>query len=134
MLAAIGYIGYRNLPSNRSEAVAFEKPGEAAATPAAPHPYAKLIELTGIRLTEDAKKKTQVHLVAVNHSAAETAETTVEGKLVAGGKSVASFSLRVPALGPYESKEVSGAAQTQLRAYEMPDWQFLKAEFQFVNR
>ncbi|MBI3279211.1 MAG: hypothetical protein HYZ57_05140 [Acidobacteria bacterium] len=35
----------------------------------------------------------------------------------------------VPPLLAYESKDLSTTLKTQLRAYELPDWQFVKADF-----
>jgi hypothetical protein len=39
----------------------------------------------------------------------------------------------VASLGPYESKEMSGALSTKLRVYELPDWQNLTAEIQITS-
>ena len=38
-----------------------------------------------------------------------------------------SLPLNVASIGPYESREVKAVAETSLRAYELPDWQFLEA-------
>ena len=41
---------------------------------------------------------------------------------------ITEFQAKVPALGPQELKEVTATATTKLRIYELPDWQFIRAE------
>jgi hypothetical protein len=41
--------------------------------------------------------------------------------------------VKVAALGPYEAKEVETTVKSALRAYELPDWQFLRAEFEITS-
>jgi hypothetical protein len=40
---------------------------------------------------------------------------------------VGTFAFKI-SLGPYESKEIKAPLSTRLRVYELPDWQFLRAE------
>lgn len=112
---------------------ALETPGIAAPTPvASSNPILKQIELTGLRLTEDSAQKPYIELVAVNHSAADLGEIseTVNLKAVAAKNTepIGTFPLKT-SLGPYESKDIKVPVTTKLRAYEFPDWQFLRAEF-----
>jgi len=44
-----------------------------------------------------------------------------------GAAAIGVIEVSVPSLGPYESKELSAPLKTALRAYELPDWQFLRA-------
>ena len=46
---------------------------------------------------------------------------------------IAEFDAKVPALGPQEVKDASGTATTKLRVYELPDWQFLKADAEITS-
>jgi hypothetical protein len=46
---------------------------------------------------------------------------------------VTEFEAKIPNLGPQEMKEVTAAAPTKLRIYELPDWQFLRAQFEIVS-
>ena len=46
---------------------------------------------------------------------------------------VGTFSFKIPLLGPYESKELKAPVDTKLRVYELPDWQFLRADFQITS-
>jgi hypothetical protein len=130
------------LPSRRSQASSpvtqLETPGSAPAAVAKPHPLGKHIELTGFRVTEDAKKNVQVRFLVVNHSAAEIGDLVLEIALhpstaAPGSEPISSFTAKVPTLSPHEAKDMTVTAKTALRAYELPDWQFLRTEFQIVS-
>jgi hypothetical protein len=41
--------------------------------------------------------------------------------------------VKVGGLGPWESKELSVPVNTKARAYELPDWQFLKVTFDITG-
>ena len=74
----------------------------------------------------------------VNHSEADIGDLSVKVKLVTTAAKpedppVAEFEAKVPALGPLEVKDVSGTATTKLRIYELPDWQFLRAQFEITS-
>ncbi len=66
-----------------------------------------------------------------------TADTVVEcrraataaEKAAAADEPISTFKVKVPGIPGYESRDVKTEAATKLRAYEFPDWQFLKAEF-----
>lgn len=146
VLVGLGAAGYFYLlPSSRARQAGAEPAPPAletvAAAPAAggkPHPLAKYIEITGFRIIEDARKNVQVKYVVVNHSNAELADLAMDLTLRPStarpeDQPIASFSVKVPALLPYESREFSSTAKTQLRAYELPDWQFLRAEFRITS-
>jgi hypothetical protein len=102
-------------------------------TPAAPlaNPALRNLELTGLRLTEDTKQAAFVQFVAVNHSQADLGDVTVKANLKAIAKQaqepVGTFTFKTT-LGPYESKDLKVPLETKLRVYELPDWQFLRAE------
>lgn len=94
-------------------------------------PILRNLELTGLRLTEDAKQKPFVQCVVVNHSGADLGEISVKVNLRAAAKQeqepIGTFAFKV-SLGPYESKDIKAPLDTKLRVYEFPDWQFLRAE------
>jgi hypothetical protein len=95
--------------------------------------YSKYIEVTGFRLTEDKNQKLEVQFLVVNHSAAEIASLAGEVVLKpktgnANAKPLAKFSFQIPSILAYQSQELKASAQTGLRAYELPDWQFLQAD------
>lgn len=137
-LGATAYYGYYHFTGAGRTAVS--APRWEAPAPPAPRtsPVAPFIEVTGIRLTEDARQKVQVQFVVVNHSAADIAK--LEAKVVlrtrdakTGSAPVGTFSFRLPSLGPYESRELRTTLDTQLRAYEIPDWQFLTADVEITS-
>jgi hypothetical protein len=120
------------LPSRRNA------PAAAAATdrPSVPgvalnaHPLAKHLEVSGIRLTEDERRRAQIQFVVTNHSGADLPELKMQiSLLTSGNKPAFDFPFTLPSLGPYESKDFSTLVKTELRVYELPDWQFLRAEF-----
>ncbi len=103
-----------------------------------PHPLAKHVEVTGVRISEDAKKNVNVKLLVVNHSLAEIPAMELSVELHAAtateeGKSLCSFTVKIPSLAPHSTAEVSTTAKTQLRAYEMPDWQFIKVVYDITS-
>ncbi len=111
---------------------------EVGASAKGPHPLLKHIEIVGIRINEDAKKKTQVRFVIVNHSGAEITDLSGRVHLIArtakaGEAPVGTLTLKTPSLGPYESKEVSAALDTNLRAYELPDWQNVSVQVEITS-
>jgi hypothetical protein len=95
------------------------------------NPVLRNLELTGLRLTEDAKQKPFVQCVVVNHSGADLGEISAKVNLRASAnreqEPIGTFAFKV-SLGPYESKDVKAPLDTTLRVYEFPDWQFLRAE------
>lgn len=134
-LVVIGLTAAVLLRSNRG--------GEAAQVPAATlenapiapgaeaNPIFQQVELTGFRILENAKQKPELRFIVVNHSGEDLGEVKAKANLQAatnqaGQEPVATFTFAVK-LGPYESKELKVALATKLRAYELPDWQRLKA-------
>jgi hypothetical protein len=112
-----------------SSAASFERPAPAGASDS--NPVFRNVELTGLRLVEDAKHKAFVQVLVVNHSAADLGEVAANVNLRAGTKQtdepVGTFAFKA-SLGPYEAKEIKAQVETKLRVYELPDWQFLRAE------
>jgi hypothetical protein len=98
----------------------------------------KYVEVVGVRLTENSKKKPEVRFVVVNHSGAEISDLAANVNLWArtaksDEEAIGTFSFKLPTLGPYESKDVSGSLNTKLRVYELPDWQNLTSEVQITS-
>lgn len=138
ILALYGAKSWMDSRSSASAPTAFEAPAEGAAAPAQPHPLARHIEVTGLRLTEGSNRKTQVRYLVINHSGAEIAELagriglrarTAKGNL----ERVGGFAFRLPVIGPYESKELETPLETNLRVYELPDWQNLSPDLQITS-
>jgi hypothetical protein len=74
----------------------------------------------------------------VNHSEADLGELKMDVNVrTTTAKSddppLLTFSITVPSLGPSELKPVVIDVPTKLRVYELPDWQFLKPDFQLTE-
>jgi hypothetical protein len=141
VLLGVGYYAYRGLTQKNSVSRPTAPPVDGPRLPSnaeiKAHPIAEYIEVTGLRLTEDTKQKAFVQFVVVNHSGAEITGLAGNVNLIAvtakGEKEpVGAFAFKIPSLGPYESKELKGSVTTKLRVYELPDWQFLRAETQIT--
>jgi hypothetical protein len=108
------------------------------AAPTAKHPLAKFIELSGFRLTLGKAGQLKIKFTAINHSDADLEELGVHVRIMTtvakpGDPPVAEFDAKVPALGPYEDHDVDATGTTDLKAYEFPDWQFLRADFDITS-
>ncbi len=111
----------------------FQSPPSGLDAPPKPSSFSKYVEVTGFRITEDKTQKLEVQFLVVNHSAAEIAGLAGQVTLKAKGgdanaKPLARFAFKIPSLSPYGAENLKASAQTGLRAYELPDWQFLDAD------
>jgi hypothetical protein len=111
---------------------------QGAATMTGKNPLAKYIELAGFRLSESGAGKMKVKFSAINHSDADLGDLTVKIRLFTnvskpGDEPITEFQAKVPSLGPEETKDVDASATTKLRLYELPDWQFLRYDFDVVS-
>jgi hypothetical protein len=106
-------------------------PAAPAAKPAAGGAkFGKYIEIVGIRIVEE-NKKAMVKFLVVNHAAAELTDVngTVEIHPTNGNAMVGRVEVKIPSIAAYESREFSASLNTTMRAYEIPDWQFLRGQF-----
>jgi hypothetical protein len=108
------------------------------ATTTSKHPLAKYIELAGFRLAEAKPGQLEVKFVAINHSEADLGdlELTIRLRTTAAKPEdppVAEFQAKVASLGPLEIRDITGKVNTKMRIYELPDWQFLHAEFDITS-
>src|SRR5579864_942003 len=140
-IGAGAYFGIRyfsgSSQASTTSPVTLENAPAAAASKGKANTLQKYVEVVGMRLTEDAKKRPEVRFVVVNHSGAEIADLAANVNLWArtaksDEEAVGTFSFKVPSLGAYESKEMSCVLNTKLRVYELPDWQNLVAEIQIT--
>jgi hypothetical protein len=107
-------------------------PDTAAAPASGVSGLTNTVELTGFRVTEDRNQRAQVRFLVVNHSMAELPETKLQVSLKRDREEIMSFPMTLPSLGPHESREITATTRARLRPYELPDWQFIKAELQDV--
>jgi hypothetical protein len=136
------YFGVKRFNSSgeasASTPATLENPPAAAKSLAKANTLQKYVEVVGLRLIEDAKKNPAVRYVVVNHSGADIADLVANVNLWArtaksDEEAVGTFSFKLPSLGPYESKDMSGPLNTKLKVYELPDWQNLTAEIQITS-
>jgi hypothetical protein len=125
-------------PAPQSKAPVADPNGPGPAATSSKHPLAKYIELSGFRLSEGSPGKLKIRYVAVNHSEADLSEMVMKVKIVPPNAKpedapVAEFEAKVPALGPHEVKDLEASAPTKLRLYELPDWQFLRGQFEITS-
>ena len=102
------------------------------------NPVAKYIELVGFRIRERSPGHLVVQFGVVNHSEADVGDVKVTinlGTTAAkpGDLPLISFPAQVSRLGPNDLKDVIVEIPTKLRVYELPDWQFLKADFEITE-
>ncbi|HEV2689774.1 MAG TPA: hypothetical protein VGV35_14530 [Bryobacteraceae bacterium] len=133
-LIALALVGCSSAPANKQAPPA----SDAAAAGKRSNPVAKYIELVGFRVGEKSAGHLQVEFGVVNHSEADIGDLKMDVNLrtsaaKAGDPPLVTFSAKVPALGPSELKQVTVDVPTALRVYELPDWQFLKADFQIAE-
>jgi hypothetical protein len=120
--------------SAKSSSTALETPQPVGnSAPATVHPLAKYIEITGLRLIEDKGGQAKIGYIVVNHSPADLPDLRAHITLTAAGKPMFDFSAPIPSIGPYESKDLSTTVKTQLKPYELPDWQVLKPSFRITS-
>ena len=139
-LVGIGLLSMLGCSSSPSSAKQDKTASAAPAKPAAQsaNPMAKFIELVGFRVNEKSPGHLQVQFGVVNHSEADIGDLKMEVSLSTtaakpGDPPLLTFSTKVPALGPSELKQVTAEVPSKLRVYELPDWQFIKADFQITE-
>jgi len=113
-------------------------PATGQRVPASPNPVAKYVELSGFRIIEKKPGTLAITFAVTNHSDADIGniEMTVNLRTTAAKPDdppLATFTSRVEGLGPEELKEAHAEIPTKMRAYELPDWQFLTADFQVAD-
>ena len=134
VIALLSILTACSSPPDAAKAPAPQPKKAAAGT----NPAAKFIELTGIRLGEKGPGKLRVRFGAVNHSDADLGDLVIGVQLSAasakpGEPPFATFSAKIGPLGPEEWKDVEVIVPTKLRVYELPDWQYVKADFQVTE-
>lgn len=140
-LLAIGgfFLAYRLLGGKSETATAPVKTEAASAAPkgADANPYARYIEVAGIRIVEDEKQQIKATFVVVNHSAADMPSQDLQITLRSStakpeDEPVAVVAIKTGPLAANASKDLSVPLKTTLRAYELPDWQFLRTSVEVL--
>jgi|SRR5471030_165567 hypothetical protein len=99
-------------------------------------PLQKYVEISGVRFSQDAKKKPLVTFVIVNHSTADMSglagNVTIWGstqKSEEDAQGTFSFST---SLAPLESKTLTAPLTTKKKFYELADWQNISTDIQIT--
>ena len=111
---------------------------QGAATAVGKNPLTKYLEVVGFRLAEASPGKLKVTFAVVNHSQADMGDVVLKIRLTTSAAKpddppITEFEAKVPSVGPQEIKDVTETASTKLRIYELPDWQFLRAQFEVIS-
>jgi hypothetical protein len=98
------------------------------------HPFRRHLEVTGLRLFEDGRKNVILRYTVVNHSTAELGGVALRVLLTTRNAddktpAIAEIDAKVGDIPAQGAKEMESTIKTSLRAYELPDWQFLDTRF-----
>jgi len=134
-LAAVWLAGCSSAPP---EARKQASPGGAVSQATGSSSIAKYVELAGFRLDENGPGKLQIRFALINHSDADLGDVTLKVDVRAttsrpGEGPLFSFPATVQSIGPNDVKDVTVTIPTKLRIYELPDWQFLRADFKVTS-
>jgi hypothetical protein len=137
ILAALCLAGCSSSSAEKQTKAPAAPPAHITATNAS-NSLAKYIELVGFRVNEKSAGKLMVQFGVVNHSEADIGDVKLKINLTTtaakpGEPPLISFPAQVSSLGPSEMKAVNIEVATKLRAYELPDWQFLIANFEITE-
>ncbi len=141
-LAVIGgglFLLYRYISSGESGSSAKKAaPFETPQAQASAHPFARHLEVTGIRMLETRDKKLAVRFVVVNHAPAELAgirlRITLEAANAGPGEAVIAVLDATPGPIPaYGVKDMEAPLVTPLKVYELPDWQFVRTRIEITD-
>ena len=99
-------------------------------------PIQKYVEVSGIRFTEDSRKRAAVKFLVTNHSDADL--SGLAGNVTVWARTnkseeepVGTFSFTAD-VAPDASKEVTAPLTTKLKMYELPDWQNVTTDVQIT--
>lgn len=139
LLAVAGGVYYFTQPrgkTNPLEKAGLENPSNPSKAKVS-NPLQKYVEVVGIRLLADSRKKPMAKFVVVNHANTEIEGLAANVTLWASTSrseedAVATFSFKLPRIGPGQSTELTEAIKTKLKIYELPDWQNSNADVQIT--
>jgi hypothetical protein len=132
------------LPHSTADAKPATPTAAAPATAAAPvaqtpaHSLTSNVEVTGFRIVVDFNKKSEIHYIVVNHSAANLSDVNIfvtlrSANAVPGQPPIGRFSFKAPDLAAFEAKEMISSIEKLSRSTTLPDWQDLRAEVQIAQ-
>ncbi len=101
------------------------------------YPFARFVEVTGLRVVQ-LNDRSQVQYLVVNHSSAQLTNIGLHiavRSVASPDVSLPIFTLaaRVPSLGPHESKEIRTDLDSGLRSSQIPDWENLRTKVKIIS-
>ncbi|HEY6392035.1 MAG TPA: hypothetical protein VIX89_12200 [Bryobacteraceae bacterium] len=104
-----------------------------------PHPFARFVEVTGLRVIADLNRKSQMQYLVVNHSSTRLSDVALKIAVrstadSSGAAPLFTLSVVVPSLAPYQSKEIRTELDAGLRPTSLPDWDNLRADVQVSTK
>ena len=138
LLLAVSLAGCSSPANDKQNKKVFAPPPMHFTATNTSNPVAKYLELVGFRVNETKPGHLQVQFGVANHSEADIGDVKMTVNLGTtaakpGDPPLITFPASVSKLGPSDLKDVSVDVPTKLRVYELPDWQFLKADFQITE-
>jgi len=138
LIGAVCMIGCSSTSADKQTKAAATAPPAHITASNSSNSLAKWVELVGFRINEKSPGKLVVQFAVVNHSEADLGDIKLKVNLTTtaakpGEPPLISFPAQVSSLGPSEMKNVTVDVPTKLRAYELPDWQFLIANFEITE-
>jgi hypothetical protein len=111
----------------------------SVAAAADPHPFARFVEVTGLRVNADLNRKSQLQYLVVNHSSARLSDVVLKIAVrstadSSGAPPLFSLTVVVPSLAAYQSKEIKSDLDAGLRSTPIPDWENLRADVQVSTK
>jgi hypothetical protein len=133
---SIYYFLLRPVGGAPAEKTAIETPSNASRQNVT-NPLQKYVEVVGLRMITENKKPV-AKFVVVNHSGAEIDDLAANVTLRASTSRsdedpVGSFSFKIDAIGPNDSKDLTAPLKTKLQMYELPDWQKTTADIEITS-
>ena len=121
----------------RAERAGTTEPAAAARSKPA-NPLQKYIEVVGIRLVNDARKRPEARFLVVNHANTEFNDITANVTLYASTSrseedAIGTFTFKLGSIEGNSSKEMTQPLNTKLKTYELPDWQNVTADVQITT-
>jgi hypothetical protein len=126
---------YRFVGGGKSSATTSGQTKAAPQDPnAKPHPYQKYLEVAGVRLIEGTGKKPMVRFTVINHSDADLSGLELQITLTPtnGGDPISVIVAKVGTVPAQGVKDMESPLSTNLKVYELPDWQFVKSTVQIT--
>jgi len=138
LLGTVSLVQYVSAKRDTQASAVSTQPGQASRVASLDsavqeHPFARSVEVSGVRITAGLNHKPQLQYIVINHSSRELTGLGIRVALRSAGDPAGSAPLltvfsKVPALGAYQSREIRTELDSDVRVSSLPDWQSLRPE------